>query len=62
MIMFYSYLPDYDALINDLNRIPIRIDTIRVREHKIQLEQQLTRLEEAMKTFSRPRVWIKVDD
>lgn len=62
MVMVYCHFSDYDALINDLNRIPIRIDTIRVREHKIQLEQQLTRLEEAMKTFSRPRVWIKVDD
>lgn len=55
------HISDYDNLIHELNRIPIRIDTIRIREHKIQLEQQLTRLEEAMKTFSRPRVWIKVE-
>ncbi|CAL8121838.1 unnamed protein product [Orchesella dallaii] len=56
-----SFKRNYDALINELNRIPIRIDTMRVRDHKVQLEQQLTRLEEAMKTFSRPRVWVKTD-
>jgi len=52
---------NYDSLIVDLNRIPIRIDTIRVRDHRIDLEKQLAKLEEAMRIFSRPRVFVKMD-
>lgn len=52
----------YEMLIAELNRIPITVDTMRVRTHKADIEKQLTRLEEAMKTFSRPKVWVKVDD
>lgn len=49
-------------LIEELNRVPITVDTIRVKSHKAELERQLTRLEDAMKTFSRPKVWLKTDD
>jgi len=52
---------EYEMLIGELNRIPIRMDTIRVRNHKVDLEKRLNKLEETMKIFSRPNVWIKVD-
>ncbi|CAG7835024.1 unnamed protein product [Allacma fusca] len=52
----------YSMLINELNRVPIRIDTMRVREHKIQLEQQLQKLERGMAIFSRSRVFVKLPE
>jgi hypothetical protein len=52
----------YSMLIDELNRVPIRIDTIRVREHKIQLEHQLQKLERGMAIFSRSRVFVKLPE
>jgi len=52
---------NYDSLVEELNRIPIRMDTIRVRDQKIKLENQFAKLEQAMRVFSRPRVFVKMD-
>jgi hypothetical protein len=61
-LFFLFFFTDYEMLIAELNRIPITVDTMRVKTHRAELERQLTRLETAMKTFSRPKVWVKVDD
>ena len=55
-----TLFPAYASLIDELNRVPIRLDTMRVRDYKIKLEQQLQKLERGMAIFSRPRVYVKL--
>lgn len=42
--------------------LPIRTDTLRSQKRKMEIEKQLAKLEEAIKVFSRPKVFVKVDE
>ena len=42
--------------------LPIRTDTLRLRTVKQELENQLAEIEEAIKIFSRPKVFVKIDE
>lgn len=53
---------DYEGLVNELNKLPIRSDTLRSQRRKMELEQELKKLEEGIKVFSRPKVFIKMDE
>ncbi|XP_063243425.1 uncharacterized protein LOC134542811 [Bacillus rossius redtenbacheri] len=53
---------DYARMVQELNMMPVRTDTLRTRQRKIELEQKLTKLEEASKVFSRPKVFVKVGE
>ncbi|XP_005101585.1 enkurin domain-containing protein 1 [Aplysia californica] len=48
-------------VINQMQRLPIGADTVRVRQQRQALEAQLTEVEEAIKIFSRPKVFVRVD-
>ncbi|XP_022237685.1 enkurin domain-containing protein 1-like [Limulus polyphemus] len=48
-------------LLKTLSTLPIRNDTLRLRNKKEELEQQLAKIEEGIAIFSRPRVLIKND-
>ncbi|GIY57378.1 enkurin domain-containing protein 1 [Caerostris darwini] len=50
-----------EELIQSLAVLPIRNDTIRLRNYKEELERQLAKVEEGIKIFSRPKVLIKND-
>ncbi|XP_011506067.1 PREDICTED: uncharacterized protein LOC105368697 [Ceratosolen solmsi marchali] len=52
---------NYQEFVNELNMLPIRTDTLRSHKRKMEIEKQLTKLEEAIKIFSRPKVFIKID-
>jgi len=41
--------------------MPIRNDTLRVRTKREELEQQLNKVDEAIKIFSRKKVFVKLD-
>jgi len=41
--------------------MPIRNDTLRIRTKREELEQKLNRIEEAIKIFSRKKVFVKLD-
>lgn len=41
--------------------LPIRSDTLRLRTKKEALEAKLAEVEEAIKIFSRPKVFVKLD-
>jgi len=49
-------------LIAQLNALPVRVDTLRVKTRKAELERKLAEIEDAIKIFSRPKVFVKVDD
>lgn len=42
-----------------LEKLPIQIKSLKVAAHKRELEDKLTRLERAIETFSRPKVYVK---
>ena len=58
----YSVIIDLSALTADLQALPLHSDTLRVHQKKAQLEAKLSDIEDAIKIFSKPRVFIKVDD
>ena len=42
--------------------LPIRTDTLRVQNQKKELEDKIAEVEEAIKIFSRPKVYVKIDE
>ncbi|KAL8623926.1 hypothetical protein ACOMHN_054267 [Nucella lapillus] len=48
-------------LIGQISAVPIGCDTVRVRNLRKNLEGKLAEVEEAIKIFSRPKVFVKVD-
>ncbi|XP_070616447.1 enkurin domain-containing protein 1 isoform X1 [Erythrolamprus reginae] len=45
----------------DLLLLPVRIDTLSVQTRRVSLEKKLSQIEEALKIFSRPKVFVKLD-
>lgn len=45
----------------ELSSMPICNDTLRVRRRREELEQRLAKVEEAIKIFSRQKVFVKLD-
>ncbi|KMQ94122.1 Uncharacterized protein C16orf48 [Lasius niger] len=57
-------IPDhehYQDYVNELNMMPIKTDTLRAQRRKIEIEKQLNKLEEGIKVFSRPKVYVKIN-
>ncbi|XP_028905651.1 enkurin domain-containing protein 1 [Ornithorhynchus anatinus] len=48
-------------LLRELVLLPARADSLRAQNHRAELEKKLSQLEEAIKIFSRPKVFIKQD-
>lgn len=48
-------------LTGQLSRLPIGSDTVRVRQQRVSLDSQMSEVEEAIKIFSRPKVFVRVD-
>ncbi len=50
---------------NELTRkmasLPIRSDTLRLRKTKEELEGKMAEVEEAIRIFSRPKVFVRLD-
>ena len=55
-------LSDQTELLAQLNALPVRVDTLRVKTMKAELERKLSEIESAIKIFSRPKVFVKVDE
>lgn len=50
----------YEATLREMNSFPVRTDTLRVRQKKAELETKLDKLELAMRTYERPKVFVKM--
>jgi hypothetical protein len=44
-----------------MNSLPIRNDTFRLRTTKTDMEKKLIELDEAIKIFSKPKVFVKIE-
>ena len=49
----------FEALLKESLAIPVSADTLRVRERRRRVEEQLNELEEAIKAYSRQKVYVK---
>ncbi|BFZ02734.1 hypothetical protein BsWGS_05773 [Bradybaena similaris] len=54
-------LKKQDEVIGQIQRLPIGADTVRVKQQRQSLEKQLVEVEEAVKIFSRPKVFIRIE-
>ncbi|KFQ54289.1 Enkurin domain-containing protein 1, partial [Nestor notabilis] len=56
-----SLKQNQEQLVKDLVMLPVRADTLSVQKRRVELERKLSQIEEAIKIFSRPKVFIKLD-
>lgn len=59
--LFGFFFTGQDQLIKDLVMLPVRADTLSMQKRRVELERKLSQIEEAIKIFSRPKVFIKLD-
>lgn len=52
----------FAELVSELNKLPVKTDTLKMRNRKMELEKQLAKLEEGIKVFSRPKVFVKIGE
>nr|XP_030137982.3 enkurin domain-containing protein 1 isoform X1 [Taeniopygia guttata]XP_030137983.3 enkurin domain-containing protein 1 isoform X1 [Taeniopygia guttata] len=50
-----------EQLIKDLVLLPMRGDSLKMQKRRVELERKLSQIEEAIRIFSRPKVFIKLD-
>ncbi|XP_056356625.1 enkurin domain-containing protein 1 [Oenanthe melanoleuca] len=50
-----------EQLIKDLVLLPMRGDSLKMQKRRVELERKLSQVDEAIKIFSRPKVFIKLD-
>ncbi|XP_061863766.1 enkurin domain-containing protein 1 [Colius striatus] len=50
-----------EQLVKDLVMLPMRTDTLSMQKRRVELERKLSQIDEAIKIFSRPKVFIKLD-
>lgn len=48
-------------LIDELNRLPMTSTTLRVRDRRITIENELRQLDQTIDVFSRTKVYVKND-
>ena len=54
-------LKKYNDLISELNKMPVRTDTLKMKQRKIEIEKQLDKLEEGIRVFSRSKVYVRLN-
>ena len=57
----FNYFVAQAELVRQISCLPIRTDTLTMRNKKQELDRKLAEVEEAIKIFSRPKVFIKMD-
>lgn len=55
------YFSGFKILVDELNRLPMTCETLRVRNRKIEIEKELRSLEINIRVFSRPKVYVKLE-
>ncbi|KAF5288436.1 hypothetical protein FQR65_LT02088 [Abscondita terminalis] len=51
----------YADRIQELNSMPVRSDTLKMRKRKMALEEELKKIDEGIKVFQRPKVFVKIN-
>ena len=53
-------LVEHSELTKQLQSLPIRCDTLRVQQKRTNLENKLAEVDDAIRIFSRPKVFVKL--
>lgn len=51
----------YADRVQELNCLPVRSDTLKMRKRKMELEEELKKIDEGIKVFQRPKVFVKIN-
>ncbi|KAL1494430.1 hypothetical protein ABEB36_010029 [Hypothenemus hampei] len=51
----------YADRIQELNMMPVRNDTLRMKKRKMEIEEELKRIDGGIKVFQRPKVYVKIN-
>ncbi|CAH8863801.1 unnamed protein product [Trichobilharzia szidati] len=51
----------HQQLLEEFSHLPIRMDTLRIRSRRAEIETRLSELEQAIEIFNKPKVFIKPD-
>jgi hypothetical protein len=61
-LILFSFLQEKSRLDAEMNALPLRNDTYRMLTQKNSYEKQLSELEEAIKIFSKQKVFVKIEN
>jgi hypothetical protein len=53
---------DRTELEKKISHLPIRNDSLTLRRTKEEIEKNIVKLDEAIKIFSKPKVFVKIDE
>ena len=56
------YFLDRTILERKLAHLPVRSDSLKLRRTKEEIEKKLVELDEAIEIFSKPKVFLKIDE
>ncbi|XP_045149849.1 enkurin domain-containing protein 1, partial [Echinops telfairi] len=56
-----SLLQSQSQMLRELVRLPAGADSLKAQGHRAELDRKLVQVEEAIKIFSRPKVFVKMD-
>lgn len=59
--LFLCLLVGQSQLLRELVLLPAGADSLRAQGHRAELDRKLVQIEEAIKIFSRPKVFVKMD-
>lgn len=51
----------YADRVQELNSLPVRSDTLKMKKRKMDIEEELKKIDEGIKVFQRPKVFVKIN-
>ncbi|XP_044758565.1 uncharacterized protein LOC123316518 isoform X2 [Coccinella septempunctata] len=51
----------YADRVQELNSLPVRSDTLKMKKRKMEIEEELKKIDEGIKVFQRPKVFVKIN-
>lgn len=54
--------PEFNALVAELNRMPVSNDSYKIRQRSIQIEKELRELEGKIELYKTKRVFVKIPE
>lgn len=56
--VYFLIFKEMESLIQELNRMPMTTETLRIRRRKVEIEKELSQIELDIRTFSKPKVYV----
>lgn len=60
-VLRFIAVSGYADRIQELNMMPVRNDTLKMRKRKMEIEEELKRIDGGIKVFQRPKVFVKIN-